>query len=451
MRLSVGIVLIAAAGSVLAQSRKAPPTFDPGDTEGLVMSPNPRIRTAWKRKVYWTVSWNESRGNFRGRIAPQTPAERQAMTAKLEALVGIFKASPTGSAGEGFWVKDARTLDYFNPFALPAHIALARFPLEFTTGLFPQYHEDVQDSTGKWKPSPGETESVYYYFNRLPETVGQPVIAAEAARGADFEPVTFYLRPRVTARLAGYPVYEQKILAVTRSGRDPWVPAPLGRVLKAALPSYEKDRRAAEDRLANYKKRNEEVQSAAWEQQMRERFEKNNGALRTTRPSNYEARLRSLEHEIAYSRQKAAAEASPPREASGAWYWNPVDAFEEASKRLAALSPAEASRPACFQEAKSTQLKEGRYALAGAILAVGSTQDCREIVATNWDYYDLTLPRAAPQILTVVDFGRCAKVEGERIISAPVTRFDTPPQGCVQHAQMWREVDWSKIAALVHP
>ena len=184
---------------------------------------------------------------------------------------------------------------------------------------------------------------------------------------------------------------------------------------------------------------------------MRERFEKTNGSLRTTRPSNYQVRLDSMEHEIRYNRERAAAEANPARVAKGAWYWNPVDALDDASRRLASLTPQDAAKPACFLPAPSAQQKDGRYAISGAILPAGSAPGCREIVMTNWDYYDLNLPRTAPQILAVVDFGRCAKLDGERLVSAPVTRFDTPPQGCVQHAQMWRELDWKKFAALVQP
>lgn len=443
------LVLVAAV-SLPAQYRKEPPVFDPNDSEGILVSPNPQIRTAWKRKVHWKISNNESRGAF-GRIPPQTAAERQQMTANLNLLAALFKATPNGSNGIGFWVNESRTLDYFNPFALPANTPVAPFPLEYSTGLFPFYHEDIFDN-GKWRLSVnGETQSVYYYFNQLPEKLDQPVIASEI-RGGDLTPIEFYLRPQITGRVAGLPLYDGSLLAVLRADRDPWSPAPLGRVLKAALPSYEKDRKSAEERLANLKKKNEEVQAPAWEQQMRDRFEKTNGSLRTSRPSNYQARLRSLEHEITYTRERAAEEANPQRgNAKGAWYWNPVDACDLAIRRLGSLPAEEAAKPACYLEAKNAQERDGRYAIAGSILTAGVSSDCRDIVLTNWSYFDLKLPRTTPQILTVKFFGRCAKLDGEKLVSEPQTRFDHPPQGCVQHAQMWRELDWSKFAALVQP
>lgn len=431
--------LVLAAAVAAAQG---PPVFEPGDTEGLKMSPSPQIRHAWKRKVFWKVSPNSAAHNTFGKVPPHTPAERQQMARKLDELVALFKATPNGSQGEGFWVNESRTLDYCDVAALPAGTPPARFPVEYSSGLFPFYHEDILNK-GVWRLSVrGETESVYYYFNRLPGSLQQKEIGQ----------AEFYLRPRLTARHAGLPIYEDRVLVVTRAGRDPWSPVPLGRVLKVALPLYEKDKQTAEQRLDGYRKTNEEVQSAAWEQQMRERFEKNNGSLRTTRPSNYAARLRSLEHEIAYTRQKAAAEASPPHDKSGAWYWNPVDAASEAAKQLAALTPSEAAQPACFIDHANTGPKgDGRYTMTGDLAVSGSSPQCRDVVSTNFDYFDLTLPRTAPQLLTVHDFGRCAKPEGDRILSAPVRRWDHPPQGCVQHAQMWRELDWAKFAALVQP
>lgn len=433
-----------------AQSRKGPPVFEPNDTEGLLSSPNPQIRHAWKRKVFWRTS-------IGGAFAPVSPipaftaAERQRMAANLDALVALFKATPTGSAGEGFWVNDSRTYGYAEPYVLPTNAPFARFPLVYSSGLFPFYHEDVKGQNGQWRLSVnGETESVYFYFNRHPEAVRQQVIVTEP-RGATLRPVEFYPRPRETGRLGGLPVYDEDILVVARAGRDLWAPAPLGRVLKAALPLYEQDRKSAEERMAGLRKTDQEVQSAAWEQAFREQFERTNASVRASRPENYETRRKSMEREIVYLRQKAAAEANPPRGAEGAWYWNPIDAHQDAVRRLAALTPSEAARPACFAEATTSPRKDGRYQMRGDILAAGASPECRELVMTNWDYFDATLPRPAPQLLTIVSCGRCAKLEGGALVSLPVTRWDTPPQGCVQHAQMWRELDWARFAALVQP
>lgn len=160
-RVVVGLLLAITIVPVTAQRPTGPPTFEPGDTEGLVTSPNPRIRHAWKRKVFWKTFSEPGRGTFR-LIPANTAAERAQMTATLDALAALLKATPNGSGGEGFWVMDARTLDYFDPFVLPETTPLGKYPLTFDIGLFPFYHEDVE-TRGTWAMSvKGETESAYF-------------------------------------------------------------------------------------------------------------------------------------------------------------------------------------------------------------------------------------------------------------------------------------------------
>ncbi len=449
-RVSLALLLVLGASGLWAQSPKQAPAFEPGDTEGLVVSPNPRTRYAWKRKVFWQVSPQASRGTFR-LIPPHTAAERTQMNATLDAFTAVLKATPNGSRGEGFWVMDSRTLDYFDPFVLPETTPLGRVPLTYGSGLFPFHHEDLE-TNGTWRQSVrGETESVYFDFNRMPGAIGREGELLAEPRPGDRPPEPFYLRPRVTATWAGLPVYEGESLVVARAGRDPWAPVPVARALKAAMGKLEKDRQTAESRLAGYKAKLEEVTAPAWEQQKRDAFEKTNGELRTSRPSNYSARQRSLENEILVLRQQAQGDADPQHDAKGAWYWNAIEAHADAARQLAALSPAEAAAPACYVALTSAQDKDGRYSLGGTIVPADTAPGCREIVRTNWEYFDLSLPRTAPQILFIRDFGRCAKVAGDRLDSAPINRWDSPPQGCVQHAQMWREADWAAIAALVRP
>jgi len=448
-RLVLALLLLTSLLPVAAQRRTGPPAFEPGDAEGLVTSPNPRIRHAWKRKTFWKTSSEPGRGTFRV-IPPQTAAERARMTATLDALTALLKATPNGSNGEGFWMLDSRTLDYFDPFVLPDATPLGKYPLTFDTGLFPFYHSDVE-TKGVWAMSvKGETESAYFFFNRLPELLNSSPLLTEPRPG-DRPPEAFYLRPRQTATWQGLPVYEGHALVIAREGRDPWAPVPLARVMKAAMGAFEKDRKTAEDRLARNTQKLAEVMAPAWEAQMRETFEKQNGDLRTSRPTNYAARQRSLEHEIGVLRQQAQADANPQKDAKGSWYWAPLDAHDDAVRRLAALSPEEANGPACFIERTTAERSTGRFTIPGAFVPEASAPGCRQVVRTNWDYFDLSLPRTTPQILFVRDFGRCVKVAGDQLVSAPISRWDVPPQGCVQHAQIWREADWAKIAALVTP
>lgn len=455
--LFVACAIVAVVGQTAQPNRKnptGPPTFAPDDTEGLVLTENPQIRFAWKRKVFWRTE-HETPVIQAGAPAA-TAAERAEITRNQDALMALLKATPTGSNGEGFWVLDARSYSSSDAYTLPPGVALAKYPLQYMTNILPFYHEDVA-TKGVWQKSiKGETGASHYYFNSLPGRLDQPVVASEPPVG-ERHPVEMYLRPRETARIAGLPLYDDDLVFIARAGRDPWTTVSVGRAIKAAMPDFEKDRATAERYLAERKQKNAEIQADAWEKERRDSFEKNNGSLRTTRPSNYQARLNSLETDIKLQRTKAAAAANPQRNADGFWYWNPIDALERA-KKTAALPPSEADKPACYvvttneRRADGGRDSDGRYTAKGDIFALGTVEGCREIVITNHAYFDLTLPRSAPQSLMITRVGRCMELTGAKVGMPPRPRnFEAPPQGCYRHLQMWNEVDWAKFAAMVRP
>lgn len=455
-RRAAGAVLLLAAATAVAQpwpryppNPTAPPVFEADNPEGLIMAGvRTEVRHAWKRPVHWRSS-TQLFPAIDARVTRPGAAEQQAIARTLDALVAVLRATPTGSKGEGFWVNDSRSVGFVDVIRLPPGAPLARWPLEYESRLFPFYHEDLLQG-GTWRTSiRGETESIGFAFNRHPRAMRQPVIAKEPAPAPDREPVELHLRPRITDTFAGMPVYERDLVVVARPGRDPWAPVALGRALRALMPALQQDRDNAEQRLAQLREKNAQLQAPAWEEAERERFEKTNGSLRESRPTNYAARLASLEHYLRVTRADAAAKADPQRDAAGAWYWNPVDAHEAARRQLAALGPAQAAQPACWVAVAEAPGADGRYAARGDLVPVGSTPGCREVVEANPAYFDTTLPRTAPQLLTF-DLGRClTRIDGGRLVIPPVTRFDTPPQGCHRHRTMWNEADWPAIVALV--
>lgn len=418
---------------------QAPPQFAPDDTEGLVMWPNGRGRYAWKRKGHWQSPPLIARN---GR--PAAPAEVAAMTATLTALGDTLKATPTGSTLTGFWVKESRGYLSRPAIDLPPGVAPTSVPFHFETGVFPFLIEDVLTNGKFVQANAGETESIYYEFNVLPGKFSRSPVATETNPAG--QSLEFYTRPQIISRFAGFPVYDGQDLVITRQNRDPYAPAPLGRVLKAALPLYEKDRASAESRLANLKTENAKTQSPEYEQRMREQLEKNYGSFRTSSPSRWQTRLTSMENELNYNRELAAKKANPQKDKEGSWYWNAIDAHAEASRRLAALTPADAARPACFLKAADNN---GRYAIKGDILPAGQNPQCEELVSDNYAYFDPKLPRTAAQILRVHSIGRCAYVTEGKPSQSPVRRQDVPPQGCYKHVPMWQELDWTKVAALL--
>ncbi len=349
--------------SLTAQRPKQAPQFEPGDAEGLVVSPNPRVRHAWKRKVFWRVSPPESSRPSRLHSSAdgrRTGADhRGARRAHRDPEGHAHRISRRGVLGA--WTP--ASIDYADPFDVPATTPLAKFPLTFSTGLFPFYHSDLE-SNGTWRLSvAGETESVYFHFNRLPAVarcdtdphrgagwrpragtaLPAPARHRHLARAADLRGPASRRRPRGTRPLGG------RAAGPRTHGGD-------GRLREGS-----QDRGEPSCRLQDGARDRDERRRGR--QQKRETFEKQNGELRTSRPSNYGARLRSLENEIVVLRQEAQTNAQPQKDAKGAWYWNPVDAHDEAARRLAALSPDEAAGPACFVELP-TAAARGRPLLA---------------------------------------------------------------------------------------
>ncbi|MBS1826558.1 MAG: hypothetical protein JST93_14680 [Acidobacteria bacterium] len=409
------------------------PPYDPNDPEGIQIWPNKMGRYPWKRPGIFKVErLYAPTGNF-ARVPAVSAAEMQQMTAVLDKLSAIVKATPTASTGLiGYWIKESRTFYYPEAAALP---------FTYGSGFYPFRLEDVL-TNGKFVPQwGGETTPAYYEINRLPGAVHQPVLLKDS----DTE---IYTRPQITAQWMGFPVYDNDDLLIARAGRDPWVAIPYARALKAAIPALAKDAATAESRLASLKKQNEETQSPVYEQKMRAHLEKYSGAYKTSDPKKWAGRLAGMEHELKYNREQAALKANPQRDKDGDWYWNPIDAHADASKRLAALTAADAARQACYLPATN---KNGRYALPGDILPAASNPQCRELVTTNFQYFDPKLPRSTPQILRLRDLSLCATVVNGKLVNKDRPRPDRSPQGCLKNVPIWEEMDWEAMGNLVVP
>jgi len=437
------LLLLVMTGALFAQSLP----YDPADPEGIQIWPNKLGRYPWKRRGIFQVAKLDVPTGNPGRAPAVTAAEMQQMKAVLDGLSAVVKATPTASTGlVGYWMKESRTFFYPDAASMPAGVVLRTAPFSFASGFYPFRLEDVLRN-GQFVPQwGGETTPSYIEFNRLPGVLKQPVVLREAGP-RDTAEVEMYTRPQVTGQWAGYPVYDGAELVMARAGRDPWVAVAYGRAMKAAMPLLEKDVATAEQRLAGLKKQNEEAQSAAYEEKMRAHLEKYSGAFRTSDPKKWEGRLAGMERELKYNREQTVLQANPKRDKDGDWYWNPVDAHADAVRRMGAMKAEEAARPACF--AAVVERKNGRYALVGDVLPAGSGAGCKELVTTNFEYFDAKLPRSAPQMLTVRDMDLCVALVNGKWVNRDRPRADRPPQGCLKLVPIWEEMDWKAVGALV--
>jgi hypothetical protein len=422
---------------------QAPGTID---AEGNYYWPNGMGRNPLKRLGSWKVGPLQSpTGSVRG-VPQMTAAERATVQATLDALSAVFRATPESQKMTGYWMNEVRNFYYPFPAELPPSHTEKTHPLRFNSGFFPFYLEEALKNGQYVLLGPGETESVYFEFNLLPGNLQRRIVLTEVHPNEFKEEI--YLKPRVTGEYKGFPVYEEQALLVIRAGRDPWAPVSYARATRLAAALFDKDRKSADDRLAGLKKKNEEVQSPAYEEQMRAHLEKYSGSFKTTNPEKWKGRVAGMERELKYNRDKAAREADPQRDKDGSWYWNPVDAQAEAKRRLAALTPADEKAPACFLKA-GREAAHARYAIDGSIERYTGQPDCEPLVTGNHDYFDLKLSRTAPQILWVNSLGRCGKVVNGQLTPTWKPVEGKVAHGCARHPVLWEQMDWTKVGALV--
>jgi hypothetical protein len=445
LTLSVSLLLLALPFTLNAQS---PAPAKPGtiDSDGNYIWPNNQGRSPLTRKGIWRVNRLSTPGSNNDRVPSASAVEVAAMTRSLDALSALFQATPEAAILQGYWMQEARHYYSFARNTVPPGIAIERYPLYFDAGFFPFHLEEVLKN-GQYVPVwSGETQSVYFRFNHSPGAIGRPVILHEDLPNEHRQEI--YLRPRITGHYKGFPLYEEQILVLARPGRDLWSPVPVGRALRLAIPLLEKDAATASQRLSGLRKTNEETQSPAYAEQMRAHLEKSSGSFRTTNPSKWKGREDGMLRELQYNRELAAKRANPQRDGEGLWYWNPIEALEQAKAALAALSPAAAQQPACFLPV-SREKADGRYSLRGSILPTGANPACEPLVTANSAYFDLTRPRGEPQLLIVDSLGRCGKLVNG------VFQPNTKPQpgkvahGCARHPFFWEQLDWAAVGAIV--
>ena len=367
--------------------------------------------------------------------AGATAAELQQINSNLKAIQAVLMATPTGTNPVGFyffpapmWMSSGRT----QPILQGLHI----YPLAFV-----EFRKQ-----GVWTlDMHGETSGVGYSLNNLSEIdrVSSKVFEETGPNGA---PHPIYTLPAELRSIGGFPVYGDTLF-ITRPGRELFVPVSVEHALKAAMPVYAQNRDAADHEIGERKKRNQDFkanEADAYEQKELAKFEKQWGYLRATDAKDYEEHKRQWMAPVLRERQDHEAAAAPPVRGNkdSEWYFNAIDGYANAQKRLASLSPEEAASPACF-EAVDLRLP---YAMRGEIRRSAGNPACLPLLETNPKYYDRTLPRTAPQLMTVSSITRCVTIGSAKLVP---TAVDTSGGGCPVHAKMWEELNWQKLADIL--
>jgi hypothetical protein len=367
--------------------------------------------------------------------AGATAAEAQQITANLKAIQAVLMETPIGTSPVGF---------YYLPAPMWTSVR-GNHPILQGLGIYPLTFMEFRKN-GVWMlDMHGETAGIEYSLNLLSD-IERVCSKVFDETGPDGVQRPIYLAPPKVGSLGGFPIYGDTLF-IARPGRALFVPITVQRALKAALVVYASNRDGAERELLERKKRNLEFKANDaddYEKKELEKFEKQWGYLRATDVKDYEEHKRQWMAPVLRQRVEHEAAAAPPVRGNkdSEWYFNAIDSYANAQKRLASLSAEEASAPACY---KPLDLRLP-YAMRGEVYRYTGAPDCLPMVVTNPDYYDRTLPRTAPQLMTVTSITRCVHPNGNTF-ALPSGAVSTG--GCAVHARMWQQVNWQRLADIL--
>lgn len=351
----------------------------------------PDTRNEWSKKEFpwdgecrWLpATWGDKPGGG----ARVTPVERAAVKAQLEKVIAGLKSAPVLNPPVGIcpWVRTAGSDD----------IISLGFALQSSFRLWNWTTRDLSRATPGGPVRNGEMSPLSFTFNKHPGAQDVGEFSASDAEGE------FHSEPRITFLFQGFPVfgaadpakYHDGILTlvIPLNNRPLYRPMPLGRVIRWQV--AELDRELA--RLQSIRETARQQYDAYFGPTARAEEER----IIRLRIERQGARTPEQQAKVRANRE-AEVEAST-RELRSKWdiASTPDHPFNvatrrkgEAQARLAALSPADAARPACLVR-RDTEAPD-----------VGVTGDAAcsfGLVEQNPDYYDRRLPRTQVQLLTL--------------------------------------------------
>jgi hypothetical protein len=343
----------------------------------------------------------------------------QAFEAQLLGLNAILKQASGVASPRGFSVE---TWGQLNSYKDPAPGMPAGRTLPLAGGLdFGAFAIFKYERAGKSARSDtGETPLLLFFVNEL-----QPWLLGRGggSRPAEWKAVNTdaFLQPPQGGDVAGLPRYGD-VLMIKKNPAPLFVPVTLEAALKIVMAANDSDlaeRRAAAVRIqASF----EEWKSPA------KRAERMAGykQVSTIVPEGaaYVTKMEQFEKE---QEVRLAADAGPDGDSAKG-----IRALEQENagivNALAALLPANRAAPACYAKSGTTPLQR---------FTRNPAPGCVPIVRPNWQFFNASLPRSAPQVLIIDGYERCGD--------------DKPlppnPSGCAANRRLIETLDKEAVLA----
>ncbi len=429
----VAMLTVCTVWAILLAQQFSPPE----GPDGLVYNKDWKtLRLATQRKGKWDAWRMHARPGSGGQPVTLTPAETAQVEAVLQAIAQVVESVPYAQAQRG-WYANRSVAWIRSRFPAPG-FPLAKLPVLSYYALYPFHLMDklvTKDGLQQWVPDwSHETTPISFTVNgAIPGPSGGPVFTSDDPAN----PIRWYAGASADGTFYGFPVYSGNAV-IARPGRPLFRAVPLKLALERFLPLCRDDFKTAEDRLRRYQQQLAETESEAYARREMEDFEKEYGAWKSTRPSDYEFRRKTRLEFIERTRREAREQATP-REGSpeGDWYWEPKRALE-AAERLAQTSTPD--QTACFEPAGPNS---ALYRARGRLRPAGSGPSCQPLMEPNPDYFDPALPRTAAQLIVIGPISRCIDVRtGAPILEGYPRRSPTAATSIAPSGQRWTGKNW---------
>ncbi len=354
------------------------------------------------------------------------PAQSAAFDKRLGTLLGVLHRAPVFQPPLGFQPR-ARAR-WFEPEPCRARPAFCRTQLVQAQAVVTLYYF-VADEHGQ--PSwGGEANTAAEIWVNSPEAsfvsagtydvMGAPWLLLPDGRHVEF-------MPRKTQDLAGFPLYDDQLLVLTRSSRPYWIPVTRAEYLQALVRHTEGELARDEARLGTPTDPYQQFLSKREER--RSAREKTYQAIKASSPARAEEFLRTslkMEADIEAglkARAPSTAMIGDPRQLER-------DLIASLRATLADMPPAERQAQAWI---RFRAPQEGEYYRP---LVPAGTAEASPLVAFNPAFFDRSLPRTDWQLLTV------------RLLSDG--RYRSPSFiGGIRLRQLVESADWPAVAALL--
>ncbi|AMY08653.1 hypothetical protein LuPra_01857 [Luteitalea pratensis] len=327
--------------------------------------------------------------------AKATAVELKAFEGELVKFTAIWRRAPGVAEPKGFSVETYGHLGGTER-RLPGQPPIARMPVAggVTFAAFPIFEYERKGK--RVREDTGETATIGFAVNDLDAgIIGRP--GPEEWRSVEHDVIFPFTR---TGERAGFPRFEE-IVVMTRREAPLWTAVP---VLEAWQLQERVTRQGLEEATSQIAKL-----TAALEAEV-------DPAEKAKRQADYQQTAKTMPDAVAYLKQMAEVEVIRERTARADLA---PTAFEPKRQKqatqdlasvqaiIAALTPEERTAAACYVP--------GTTRVEGRIKAGPANVRCTALVRPNYDFFDRTLPRSAPQLVILWQAKRCYEDDRERV------------------------------------